>query len=214
MNVLVAGHTGLTGAFLVDQLLENPKITRVFTWGRRPLERQTEKLVHLGFMEGSNPQIPSVSIAFCTLGTTIRKAGSREAFKDVDVRLVSDFAHFTRQCGARYFVLQSSVGADKPRGNFYLSCKAEAEKLCASLGFEGVYIVRPSILGGQRSEFRFGERVGLALMRAMNGLIPKRYRVVEAETVASAMVRLGLTQTPGVWIKESEDLADLAKRAS
>ncbi len=210
MNVLVAGHTGLTGSFLVDLLLDNPKVTCVYTWGRRPSDRQTEKLVHLGFMESANPQIPSVAIAFCTLGTTIRNAGSREAFKDVDVRLVADFAQFALRCGARSFVLQSSVGAGKPGSNFYLRCKAEAEEICSKLGFTCVFIVRPSMLAGPRKEFRLGERVGLVLMRAFHGIIPRRYRVVEAKTVAKAMVNLGFSQTPGVWIKESEDLANWA----
>lgn len=214
MNVLLAGYTGLTGGHLLRILLATPGITKIFTWGRRPAEISSDKIVHLGMPQSVDPHLPPVDFAFCTLGTTIRKAGSKDAFRMVDVRLVQEFAEMAKSSGVQSFVLQSSVGAANPRGNFYLLCKQEAEQACIAIGFKSLNIVRPSILGGKRAEFRLGERIGLMVMALFRPFIPRRFRIVEAEHVARAMFNLGMNQAPGVCISESEALEPLANRPS
>lgn len=210
MNVLLAGYTGLTGGHLLRILLATPGITKIFTWGRRPAEISSDKIIHLGMPQSIDTHLPPVDLAFCTLGTTIRKAGSKEAFKMVDVRLVQEFAEISKSSGVQSFVLQSSVGAGNPRGNFYLLCKQEAEQACIAKGFKSLNIVRPSILGGKRTEFRLGERIGLMIMALFRPFIPRRFRIIEAEHVALAMLHLGMNQAPGVCIIESEALESLA----
>lgn len=214
MNVLLAGHTGLTGGHLLRILLASSAITKVYTWGRRPSEISSGKLIHLGMTHGVVPHLPPMDLAFCSLGTTIRRAGSKEAFRSVDVRLVQEFAEMAKSSGVQTFVLQSSVGAGNPRSNFYLQCKNEAEQACIAQGFKSINIVRPSILGGKRAEFRFGERAGLVIMALFRPIIPRRFRIVEAEHVAQAMFNLAMNQAPGVCISESEALEPLAKRSS
>lgn len=210
MEVLLAGATGLTGSALLQELISRPEITRIYVWGRRAPNLANDRIVFIP-MDSPLPSMPSVpDCAFCCLGTTIRVAGSQEAFRNVDVRMVERFAQLAKQAGVRCFVLQSSVGA-RPGRNFYLQCKYEAEAACASLNFERLVVVRPSILLGKRKERRMGERIGILLARTFSVIIPKRYRAIESIDVARAMWVLSQHQTPERCTFESESLAEWSK---
>jgi uncharacterized protein YbjT (DUF2867 family) len=143
------------------------------------------------------------------LGTTIKKAGSKEAFKHVDVQLPLQLISMAEKRDAQCFVLQSSVGADALSGNFYLQCKGEAEEALRKSSIETRCTVRPSILAGPRKEFRLGEKIGLFFMQMLRPLLIgrlKRYRAVHVEQVAKSMIRVAKNQTPGWLIIESEAL--------
>jgi uncharacterized protein YbjT (DUF2867 family) len=149
---------------------------------------------------------------FICLGTTMRKAGSREAFRRVDFDAVVAAAEATLAAGARDAFLVSSVGADPAARGFYLRTKGEAEAAVAALPFRSVQIVRPSILTGQRRESRPLERIGILLARALTPIMvgsARRYRPIEAKRVARALVVIARDPRPGVHIHESERLAHL-----
>lgn len=210
MEVLLAGATGLTGSALLKELVSRPEITRIYAWGRRAPSLANDRIVFIP-MDGPLPSMPwAPDRAFCCLGTTLRVAGSKEAFREVDVRMVERFAQLAKQQGVRCFVMQSSVGA-RPGRNFYLQCKYEAEAACAKLGFKRMVVVRPSILLGGRSERRIGEFIGIGLARIFAFIIPKRYKAIAATDVARAMWRLSQEQTQELCIAESEMLVDLSK---
>jgi uncharacterized protein YbjT (DUF2867 family) len=149
---------------------------------------------------------------FICLGTTMKKAGSREAFRQVDVDAVVAAAEAALAAGARDAFLVSSVGAAPAARGFYLRTKGEAEAAVAALPFRSVQIARPSILTGHRHEWRPGERMGILLARLLTPMMvgsARRYRPIAAETVARALVAIARDPRAGVHVYESERLARL-----
>lgn len=211
MIACIAGASGLTGSFLLNKLLNDPQITSVYVLVRKPINHTNSKLHEVVFSNNfSSIELPEKPDAFfCCLGTTIKKAGSRESFRQVDVVLPLQLISMAEKQDAQCFVLQSSVGADASSGNFYLQCKGEAEEALRKSSIETRCTVRPSILAGPRKEFRLGEKIGLFFMQMLRPLLIgrlKRYRAVHVEQVAESMIRVAKNQTPGWLIIESDAL--------
>jgi len=209
-TALLAGGSGLVGGLAIPHLLAPGAFDRVVALGRRPLPARPgldPLTVDFACLD-AEPTAPAVA-ALCALGTTIRKAGSRAAFKAVDVDAVVAFARLARRGGARTFVLVSSVGADPHSPNFYLRCKGEAEEAVAGLGFRRFVALRPSLLLGARQESRPGEAIGKALTPLLNALLQgrlRRYRGIAADTVAAAAARAALDPAPGCFVWEYDVL--------
>lgn len=200
----IAGATGLVGSRLLPLLLK--EYDRVAALTRRPLAVSAPHLVEVPF---GAPLEGPVAAAFCCLGTTIRKAGSQEAFREVDFDAVVKFARAAREAGATRFALVSSVGADAKSSNFYLRVKGEGEDAICALGFQSVCIARPSFLLGERAENRTGERIGISVAKAVSFVFSgplSKYHAVDADLVAQAMVRCVRTGKPGVHILHYRDL--------
>ena len=157
---------------------------------------------------------PSVLSSYvCCLGTTIKAAGSREAFIAVDRELVLRLAKVAQAHGARQAILVSSVGASRQSANFYLRVKGEVEDALSGLGFERVDILRPGLLLGERRERRRGEAIAQALAPVGNLLLQgrlRRYRAIEAEDVATAIVRLLGQPGAGEFVHEHGAMMALA----
>jgi uncharacterized protein YbjT (DUF2867 family) len=147
------------------------------------------------------------------LGTTIRKAGSQQAFRRVDFEYPLSAAKQALNAGAKQFILVSSVGADPGSRNFYLRTKGELEQAVSALGFQAVHIFRPSILLGKREEFRAGERVATVIAPVLNLMLMgvlRRYRAIRAATVGRAMVAAARQAIIGVHVYEYDQIAQLA----
>lgn len=192
--VLLAGASGLTGSCALEALLDSPDVTRVVAVSRRPLKREhprlANRIVQFQHLE-SQLQGTRAEAALCCLGTTIRQAGSREAFREVDVDTVLSFARAAKACGVRRFVVMSSVGADPRSRNFYLRTKGEMEEELEGLGFESLDILQPSVLLGWRADMRLTGLVAWLLVPLMNPLLAGRYKIyrgLSARTVAAAML--------------------------
>ncbi len=201
---LVAGGSGLVGGELLPLLVAQPDLTRVVAVSRRPLiydhPKIANRIVRFDALEQSLDGTQA-DIAFCCLGTTLRTAGSREAFRTVDHDHVVAFARAAHRAGVRRFVLNSSVGADPRSPNFYLRTKGEAEATISQLGFTSVDIVQPSLLLGWRKEIRPLELAGMLVLPIVNPLLlgkAQRYRAVSAATVAAAMAALARSQRRGI----------------
>ena len=197
--VLLAGASGLTGSRTLDVLLEAPDVTRVLAVSRRPLGREhprlANRIVQFAQMEAQLKGV-TADAALCCLGTTIRQAGSQQAFRAVDIDSVLTFARVARAAAAKRFVVVSSVGANPESKNFYLRTKGEMEQQLEGLGFEALDILQPSMLLGWRKEMRPLELIGLTLMPLVNPLLAGNYAVyrgISATTVAKAM--LGATRS-------------------
>jgi uncharacterized protein YbjT (DUF2867 family) len=197
--VLLAGASGLTGSRTLDALLDAPDVTRVLAVSRRPLGREhprlANRIVQFAQMESQLKGV-TADAALCCLGTTIRQAGSQQAFRAVDIDSVLTFARTARAAGAKRFVVVSSVGANPGSKNFYLRTKGEMEQQLEALGFESLDILQPSMLLGWRREMRPLELVGLTLMPLVNPLLGGRYaayRGISATTIGKAM--LGATRS-------------------
>jgi uncharacterized protein YbjT (DUF2867 family) len=208
MKAAIAGATGFIGSQLLELLKDDAVIGNVQVLSRRPLDLPTKFTVIQGDL--LQPALTGpLDVAFCALGTTMAVAGSKEAFYRVDHDLVLAFAKAAKAQGAEKFVLVSSIGADVGSSNYYLKVKGEAESDLRALGFRSLVILQPSLLMGERREFRFGERVGQGAMSLLGPLMLgplAKYRGIHGRTVANAMLRLAKENLPGVHVLESDRL--------
>jgi uncharacterized protein YbjT (DUF2867 family) len=207
-TILLGGATGLTGEHLIDRLLNEPTVSRVLAPTRRPLADHPHLENPVGELAALLPTLNGpVDIAFCCLGSTIKQAGSKEAFRAIDFDLVVAFAKRARELGARHLVLMSAVNADPKSSIFYSQVKGEVEKALMDQGWPQLTIARPSLLIGERSEQRLAEQLAAPFAK----LIPGKYRGIEACSVARALWRLALEEQDGVRIVEAEELSKLGK---
>ncbi|WP_044872315.1 oxidoreductase [Pseudomonas sp. LFM046] len=207
-HILLAGATGLTGEHLLDRLLNEPTVAKVLAPTRRPLAEHPHLQNPVGPVGDLLPDLQGrVDVAFCCLGSTIRQAGSQEAFRAVDLDLVLAFARRARELGARHFIVLSALGADRGSSIFYNRVKGEMEEALKAMDWPQLTIARPSLLMGPRSEFRLGERLASLVMR----WVPGKYRGINVCTLARALWRLALEEQDGVRIIESDDLRRLGR---
>ncbi|MUG72155.1 MULTISPECIES: oxidoreductase [Paenibacillus] len=214
---VVAGATGLVGGELVRLLLEHAGYDHVVTLGRRQTglqhPRLTERTVLFDRLEEGTDQLLQGADVFCALGTTIRKAGSEAAFRQVDYEYPLALGRAALRDGAARFLMVSSIGANRESSFFYLRVKGDIEQALAELKLPELAIFRPSQLLGERKEARPAERLAGVLVKPLGKLLIGRlakYRAIEARTVALAMVRAAQRGTPGVRIYESNEIAALA----
>jgi uncharacterized protein YbjT (DUF2867 family) len=212
----IAGASGLVGSQLLSLLLEDSQVTQVNALVRRPLSVTDPKLRQTltTFEDGLRAPL-AVDAVFCTLGTTIKQAGSQEAFRRVDLDYPLSLAQQAADAGAKQYLIVTAVGADAHSRVFYNRVKGELEEALRKLSFpQGIHLFHPSLLLGHRNQPRLGERVASVLMRSTGPLFRGplgRYRAIEASDVARAMRRASLSATPGVHVYEGETLFALAR---
>jgi uncharacterized protein YbjT (DUF2867 family) len=204
----LAGGSGLVGGALLRRLLQDDYFDRVISVGRRALPVQDPKLVQVE-TDFTTPSVfdalAAPHVAFSCLGTTIKKAGSREVFRTVDHDAVLAFAQGAKRKGAQTFIHVSSLGANIKSGTFYSAVKGETERDVGRISFPSVYALRPSILDGDRGESRPGEYVGLLVGRVLAPLLGK-YRPTPVGTVVETMVALAKAPAPGVHVIEPDKM--------
>ncbi len=174
MKILLLGATGLVGKNVLAQALAHSAITGVVAPTRHPLAPHP-KLInpvsdHLESLLGVTQGVDGV---VCALGTTIGKAGSKEAFREVDYGLPLAFARSAHEYGVEIFVLVTASAASVSSAMFYPRIKGEIERDIELVGFRSFTIVRPSLIGGERAEPRFWEGVALRLMSVLAPVLPK-----------------------------------------
>lgn len=206
-SVLLAGATGLVGGECLRLLLADPAFDPVHVVARRPLEHpaSSSKLrLHVGDLGGMAAALANAAIdtVICCLGTTIRKAGSEAAFRKVDLDYPLALARLALERGARHYLLVSSLGANPRSRVFYSRTKGELEEALSALSFRSLTIVRPSLLLGERTEFRFGERI----FAGLGFLAPRKYKPVRASAVAATLVAAAKEDRPGRRIIESAEM--------
>ena len=204
-SVVVAGATGLVGGHCVARLLADARIARVTCLQRRAVSsgeadgRVRRVAVDYERLDAVPDADFATDAALCALGTTIRVAGSQAAFRRVDHDYLLAFARRARAAGVMRFGLVSALGADPRSAVFYNRVKGETEAAVGALGFASLSIARPSLLLGERAEFRLGER----LMMPLGRFLPRRWRAIEAGEVARALVEATLERGAGVHILEN-----------
>lgn len=195
-TALLAGATGLVGSHVLQFLLDDPEWSRVVTAGRRTTPQRHDKLeqrvLDLGAIEALG-DLPHADDVFCCLGTTIKQAGSQQAFRRVDHDFVVGLARAGIRVGATQFLLVSAIGADPESRIFYSRVKGETETDVRKLPYRAVQIFRPSMLLGERPEFRLGERLAIMASPLLQLVLVsrlRRYRPIQASDVARAVVRV------------------------
>ena len=197
-TAVLAGPTGLVGRQVLDLLLREPRYRRVVALSRRPLAPDPKLEVVEASYDGLDRALRGVTPAdrpidvFCCLGTTIGRAGSKEAFRRVDHDYALALGRWAHGAAAHRLIAISALGADAASRVFYNRVKGETERDLASLGLASLVFVRPSLLAGDRDEFRLGERLALLATRPLRALIPASVRPIAARDVARAMIDAAL----------------------
>ena len=215
-TALLLGATGLVGSSCLELLLADERYQRVRVVSRRRAERRHPRLQHhqVDFEElGSKPDLFRVDDLYCCLGTTMAKAGSEAAFRRVDLEYPVRAAQLAVEAGAEQFLAVSALGADPESRIFYNRVKGEMEVAVKRLPFRAVWILRPSLLLGERAERRAGERIATLLFRPLAPLMRgrlRRYRPIAAHDVALAMLALAHSGGTG-GVVENEAIEALAR---
>ena len=215
---MLVGASGLVGGHCLQFLLDDPEFEKVITLGRRELSTKHTKLEqHVIDFDRLNKyaDLFKADDIFCCLGTTIKKAGSQEAFRRVDFGLPLEIANLAKAKDATQFLLVSSLGADSGSRVFYNRVKGELEEAISKIDFDAVQIFRPSLLLGERAEFRLGERIAEKVSRLFSFVFVGRfanYRPIQAHLVAAAMIITAKAQPSGVNILESAQIRGLCEQ--
>jgi uncharacterized protein YbjT (DUF2867 family) len=208
-TALVIGSTGLVGNLLTHQLVDSPIYDKVKVLVRKSLPWQHPRLQEVQFdFDHPNGLVTQADDIFCCLGTTIKKAGSQEAFKKVDYQYPLDIARLGLANGARQFAIVTAMGADSKSMFFYNRVKGDVERDLAALNYPTLLIFRPSLLMGSRrqEDSRLGERVAERVMSFLNPVIPGKYKGIQASKVAKAMLTTTQQGLMGKHIFESDEL--------
>jgi uncharacterized protein YbjT (DUF2867 family) len=216
-TAILFGASGLVGLHCLDFLLASSAYDKVLVFGRKKLEIEHDKLIQhiIDFdkLESYERLIVGDDL-FCCIGTTMKKAGSKDAFRRVDYTYAHQIAEIGVKNKVNQFLLVSAVGADKDSIFFYNQVKGELEDEIKLMPYWAVYIFQPSLLLGERNENRWGEsiaqRIGGFIDKVSGGLLQK-YQPVEADVVAKAMVNAAQALKKGVHIYPSHLLQKLSR---
>ncbi|WP_256757622.1 oxidoreductase [Cohnella sp. WQ 127256] len=207
-KALIVGGTGLIGNQLLQLLLQSEAYESVIVLIRKPLAINHPKLIQkvVDFDDLDNgEQMFGVDDVFCCLGTTIKKAGSKEAFLKVDFDYPLQVAQLAKENGATQFLIVTAMGADRHSRVFYSRVKGEIEEALKRVKFPSLHIFHPSLLLGKRNEFRFGEKVAEIISPILSPLLRgklSKYKPIQAKDVAQAMVRIATDNRKGEFVYE------------
>lgn len=214
--ILLAGATGLIGHDLLATLLADPQCPFVHTLGRRAPAQIDSRIQHhpvdFSALVVDMPDQASISEVYVALGTTIKVAGSQQAFRAVDFDAVLAVARLGLTLGANRIGVVSALGADPRSRVFYSRVKGDMEEAVSRLGYASVVFARPSLLAGDRESLgqpmRSGEKIGMTVSRLLRPLIPANYRSIASRDVAHALVRAVQTAQPGVTVLSSAQMQE------
>lgn len=209
-SALLVGATGLVGSHCLQLLAEDASYDRVFVLVRRPItpslpQKFEQHVVDFDALDRVPDHVRALDI-LCALGTTIRQAGSETAFRKVDLDYPVAVAKMMLTRGAETFVVVSSLGANPKARVMYSRVKGEMEAAVSTIPYRSITILRPSLLLGDRKEFRLGEE----LAKRIGFLMTASYKPVHARTVAAAMITAAKSQTPGTRVIESAEISRMA----
>jgi len=208
-TALIAGSTGLIGKQLLQLLLNDAAYGKVKAVTRKPLDIQHPKLENIVLNFDAlteSGEVLQADDVFCCLGTTIRIAKTKEAFRKVDYDYPVNLASVTKSLGATQYLLISALGADKSSSVFYNRVKGEVEEGIKAISFTSFHIFRPSLLLGDRIEERAGEGAATTFFKIFGFLVPLKYKAIESIKVARSMLAIAKASQAGFHIHESIEL--------
>jgi uncharacterized protein YbjT (DUF2867 family) len=216
MTATLIGATGLIGGYLLEELLKDNHFDTVRILIRRPLElthpKLEKKIVDFADAESFQLALDGSDVVFSAIGTTQKKVkGDKATYRKIDYDIPVNAARFCKMTGCSTFIFVSSVGANSKSNNFYLKLKGEVEDAVKVVGLKSVHIMRPSMLLGDRKEFRLGEKIGSPVMKAISFLLPAKYKPIHGRDVAKAMMVAAKTGKEGCNCYEFRDIKSKAK---
>jgi uncharacterized protein YbjT (DUF2867 family) len=212
-SALVLGATGLVGGYCLQHIMASGLYEKLHILTRRelllPQNGTTHIVQHIGSLDDMDKMHEAFRVrdVFCALGTTIRIAGSQEAFRTVDYEYVVQASICAARQGAQQMLVVSALGADPQSSVFYSRVKGEMERDIQKAGLLATHCFRPSFIEGNRTESRLGEKLGIGLTKFLSPLLIgmlRKYRVIHAETIARAMLRTAQRGDTGHHIIESD----------
>ncbi len=193
---VVFGATGLVGKYLVEELIDNQEYSLIKVFGRGEYQAKSGKIeyhrIDFDTPDSWSGQVTGDDLFIC-LGTTIRKAGSVAMVERIDRDYPASIARIAAENGIRRVAVVSSMGANAASRNYYMRIKGQMEERIKIAGIPKTLIVRPSMLMGDRAEFRFAELLAKGVMTVINPLMTgsaRKYRGIHGRTVARAMIKL------------------------
>ncbi|WP_425251639.1 NAD-dependent dehydratase [Janthinobacterium sp. NFX145] len=208
MKLILIGATGLVGREVLRLALADGRVTAIVAPVRKPLPAHAKldaPLVDFDRLPADAPWWQADAV-ICTLGTTMKVAGTRQAFRRVDHDYPLAAARLALAAGTRTYALNSAAGANAALRFFYNRVKGELERDLEALGFGSLTHVRPGLIGGERDVARAGEGAALRLLRVLGPVLPRRWRINPAPRIASALLAAALASAPGVHVVSPEQL--------
>jgi len=211
MTAALVGATGLIGSYLLEELLNDPYFDTVRILIRRPIDitnpKLEKKIVDFNDSDSELVALCNSDVVFCAIGSTMKKVkGDKDAYRKIDFDIPVNLARFCKMTGCEKFILVSSAGADAKSSNFYQRLKGETDQSVKQAGPKMIHIMRPSLLLGERKEFRLGENIGKSVMTTLSFLIPEKYKAIQGKDVAKVMVALAKKKEEGFFIHENREI--------
>jgi uncharacterized protein YbjT (DUF2867 family) len=218
-NIILAGSSGLVGSFALKNLLRDARVGRIILVSRTSQDISNPKIIQiicsldqLDSVDLADYGVDRIDAGLCSLGSTIKKAGNKEAFKKVDKNFVINVAEFSKKFGSGQFAVISALGADSKSPFFYNRVKGEMEAALNALNFSKLTIIRPSLILGERREIRGTERffnkISPFLSTTLIGPL-KKYRGIEAHRVATYLTDSIFIETTGSMIIENSEMLNI-----
>lgn len=192
-TAIILGATGLTGGILLEKLLKDPSFEKIKLFSRSSAENNSsridEHLINMFQLEDHSEAFKA-DVIFCCIGTTKANTPDKETYKKIDNGIPVKAAKLAKQNGIKTFIVISAMGADADSSIFYNKTKGKMQRDVLQQNIENTYVLQPSLIAGDRNENRFGEKVATVFMKTFGFLIPKKYKMIKAETIAEAMLVL------------------------
>ena len=192
-TAIILGATGLVGGKLVAMLLKDDSYTKLKLFSRSSCEikhpKIEEHLINLFELE-KYALVFTGDVIFCCIGTTKAKTPDKDIYRKIDYGIPVAAAKLAKQNAISTFEVISAMGAAPNSNSFYNKTKGEMERDVLNEAVENTYIFRPSLIGGDRNEKRFGERMAQFFMGTFSFLIPEKYKIIEPQTIALAMLKV------------------------
>jgi uncharacterized protein YbjT (DUF2867 family) len=218
-NIILAGSSGLIGGLALQNLIQDPRIQKIILVSRTKQNISNPKIVQiisslelLDSVDLKDYNIDKIDAGLCALGSSIKKAGSKESFIKVDKDFVINVAKFSKRFGAEQFLVISSLGANQKSSFFYNKVKGEMEDSLRALNFKKLIIFRPSVILGQRKEVRVAERFFVKMSPFLSTTLIgpfKKYRGIEATILANHFTNAIFTNSVGSIIIENEEMLNI-----
>ncbi|MDP2685722.1 MAG: NAD(P)H-binding protein [Aequorivita sp.] len=192
-TAIILGATGLTGSILLEKLLNDASFEKIKIFSRSSVDKKSPKieehLIDLFQLENHSEAFKA-DVVFCCIGTTKSKTPDKEIYKKIDYGIPVTAAKLAKQNGIKTFIVISAMGADENSSIFYNKTKGGMQRDVLKQNIKNTYVLQPSLIVGDRNENRFGEKVATFFMKTFEFLIPKKYKMIKAETIAESMVVL------------------------
>ena len=208
-RITVSGSTGLIGKELISQLDNDNYFTEVHSLVRLQSIKTYQKVKEKVIDYNTVRELPEADVLVICLGTTRKKAGSKEGFRKVDYGYVIHLARLAEKFGYKKIIVISSMGANASSKNFYLRVKGEMEDIIRTINVGAKIVIRPSLLLGQRSEFRLMEKMAAWVLKGMSPMLKGsflKYRPVWDYTVANEIIHQIKSDNEGFLVVEPEDM--------